>query len=821
MKDFNSINSQFSIEGMTCASCVGRVERVLSKVPGVSSVAVNLASESVVIDHGPEVTLEQLAEVIQRAGFMARVQDLILDVHGMTCASCVARVEKALTASPGVVSASVNLASESAQVKFYPGQVETQSLIAAVAKIGYEANVHSEASEETAASRKDEEAKEWKRLLIVATLLTIPVFIIEMGGHVSLAFHHWINTTLGEHNNQLLQWILGTLVLAGPGRRFYSTGVRALLHGSPDMNSLVALGTGAAYGYSVIATFAPTILPEGTRYVYYEAATVIVVLILLGRFLEARAKGRTGAAIARLVGLQPKTATVLRGDQTIELPLAQLAVRDIVRVRPGERVPTDGVVVEGESWIDESMLTGEPAPVHKLTDDNVVGGTVNGQGSLLIRATQVGSATTLAQIIRMVEAAQGAKLPIQGLVDRITQWFVPAVMAAAFITALLWVWLGPQPVLNHALVAGVAVLIIACPCAMGLATPTSIMVGTGRAAELGVLFRQGDALQSLQSVRVVALDKTGTLTEGKPALIDWQAAEPWGVDLLSWVAAIEESSEHPVAHAIVQYARDRGLNLPAIERFKATAGMGVEATVQGHLLRVGARRWMVSLGLDVRDWDERLKKMTARGHSAILVSVDDEVVAILSVADPIKETTPAAIAALHNMNLQVAMITGDQRTTAEAIAQELKIDRVVAEVLPDGKVKAIQSLQEIGPVAFVGDGINDAPALATADIGIAIGTGPDVAVESADVVLMSGDLRGVSTAVTLSQKTMLNIKQNLFWAFGYNTMLIPVAAGILYPWWGVQLSPAIGAGAMAMSSVLVLSNALRLRRAGMALREVQ
>ena len=819
MSSVQPVQTQFFVEGMTCASCVARVERVLSKVPGVASVAVNLAAETARISHASEVQPAALAAVLDKAGYPARIETLSLDVQGMTCASCVGRVEKALQTAPGVVEASVNLASESAQLRYYPGQTDVASLLAKLAKRGYPASVREQSAVATTQARKDEEAQGLRRLLWWALVLTLPVFVLEMGGHLVPAFHHWVNANLGEANSRYLQWALATLVLAGPGRRFYVIGGRALLHGAPDMNSLVAVGTAAAYGYSVVATFVPQALPEGTRHVYFEAATVIVVLILLGRYLEARAKGRTGAAIARLVGLQAKTATVLRAEAEVEVPLAQVSLADVVRVRPGERLPADGVVSEGDSWVDESMLSGEPAPVHKTPGAAVTGGTVNGQGGLLVRVTRVGTETTLAQIIRMVEAAQGAKLPIQGLVDRITAWFVPAVMAAAVVTALLWAVFGPQPVLTHALVAGVAVLIIACPCAMGLATPTSIMVGTGRAAELGVLFRQGDALQVLQSVRVVALDKTGTLTEGQPALTDWVAQAPWGDDLLALVAAVEQGSEHPVARAIVAAAQDKGLTWPEATGFVATPGMGVQAQVQGRLLRVGARRWMVALGLDLSAWEARVDALAAQGRTAMLVAVDDAVVAVLAVADPIKASAQEAVTSLHAMGLQVAMVTGDQAATAQVIARALGIEHVVADVLPEGKVKAVQALQAHGPVAFVGDGINDAPALAHADVGIAIGTGTDVAVESADVVLMSGDVRGVATALHLSHATMRNIQQNLFWAFGYNVLLIPVAAGALYPWWGVQLSPALGAGAMALSSVFVLSNALRLRRAGQALRE--
>jgi Cu+-exporting ATPase len=821
MQPVQPVQTQFFVDGMTCASCVARVERVLSKVPGVTEVAVNLAAETARISHAPEVEPSSLAAVLSKAGYPARIETLTLDVQGMTCASCVGRVEKALRSTAGVVEASVNLASESARLRYYPGQVDATALLAKLAKRGYPALVREQSAAGTTQARKAEEVQTLRHLLIWAACLGLPVFILEMGGHMVPAFHHWVNATLGESNSRILQWVLATLVLAGPGRRFYATGARALWHGAPDMNSLVAVGTAAAYGYSVVTTVAPQWLPEGARHVYFEAATVIVVLILLGRYLEARAKGRTGAAIARLVGLQAKTARVVRAGGDHDLPLAQLVVGDVLRVRPGERVPADGVVTEGDTWVDESMLSGEPVPVHKASGAMVTGGTVNGQGSVLVRVTRVGAETTLAQIIRMVEAAQGAKLPIQGLVDRITAWFVPAVMAAAAVTALLWVVFGPQPVLTHALVAGVAVLIIACPCAMGLATPTSIMVGTGRAAELGVLFRQGDALQALQTVRVVAFDKTGTLTQGQPALTDWAPQAPWGDDLLAMVASLEQASEHPVARAIVAAARARGLSWSEASAFEATPGMGVQAQVQGHLLRVGAKRWMAALGLDTRAWDARVEALAAQGRTAMLVAVDDAVVAVLAVADPIKASAKTAVSRLHDMGLQVAMITGDQAATAQVIARELGIEHVAADVLPEGKVQAVQALQAQGPVAFVGDGINDAPALAHADVGIAIGTGTDVAVESASVVLMSGDVRGVATAVEMSRHTLRNIQQNLFWAFGYNVLLIPVAAGALYPWWGVQLSPALGAGAMALSSVFVLSNALRLRRVGQALQEVR
>ncbi|MCC7058788.1 MAG: copper-translocating P-type ATPase, partial [Burkholderiaceae bacterium] len=580
------------------------------------------------------------------------------------------------------------------------------------------------------------------------------------------------------------------------------------------MNSLVAVGTAAAFGYSVVATFAPGLLPAGTVNVYYEAAAVIVVLILLGRFLEARAKGRTSEAITRLVGLQAKVAHVARNGHIVDIPIDDVALGDIVEVRPGERVPVDGQVTEGRSFVDESMITGEPIPVEKTAGSTVVGGTVNQKGALTLRATAVGAQTMLAQIIRLVEQAQGSKLPIQAVVDKVTLWFVPAVMLAALLTFLAWMIFGPSPALTFALVNAVAVLIIACPCAMGLATPTSIMVGTGRGAETGVLFRKGEALQLLKDARVVAVDKTGTLTEGRPVLTDLEVAGGFERNqVLAKVAAVESRSEHPIARAIVESAVEAGLELPTMIDFESVTGMGVRATVDGTRVEVGADRFMRALGLEVATFAGTAERLGNEGKSPLYAAVDGRLAAIIAVADPIKASTPAAITALHQLGLKVAMITGDNARTAQAIARQLGIDEVIAEVLPEGKVDAVRRLKaSYGQIAFVGDGINDAPALAEADVGLAIGTGTDVAVESADVVLMSGNLQGVPNAIALSKATIGNIRQNLFWAFGYNTALIPLAAGVLYPAYGLLLSPIFAAGAMAMSSVFVLGNALRLRR---------
>ena len=801
------------IEGMTCASCVGRVEAALAKVEGVASVSVNLATERADIRLNRPVDRMALIQAIEKVGYDVPQGTIELAIGGMTCASCVGRVEKALKAVPGVTEAVVNLATERATVR---GVASVQDLIAAVDKVGYEASPVDTGmqADEEAAEKKDAERAELKRDLTLAAVLALPVFVLEMGSHMIPGMHEWVASTIGIQQSWYLQFVLTLLVLAIPGWRFYEKGFPALFRLGPDMNSLVAVGTAAAFGYSMVATFAPSLLPAGTVNVYYEAAAVIVALILLGRFLEARAKGRTSEAIKRLVGLQAKEAHVLRDGRIVDIPINDVAQGDIVEVRPGERVPVDGEVTEGRSFVDESMITGEPIPVEKAEGSTVVGGTVNQKGALTLRATAVGGQTMLAQIIRMVEQAQGSKLPIQAVVDKVTLWFVPAVMLAAVLTFLVWLVFGPSPALSFALVNAVAVLIIACPCAMGLATPTSIMVGTGRGAEMGVLFRKGEALQLLKDAKVVAVDKTGTLTEGRPVLTDLEIADGFDRNqVLAKVASVESRSEHPIARAIVESAVEGGIALPTMTDFDSVTGMGVRATVDGARVEVGADRFMRELGLDVGSFARTAERLGNEGKSPLYAAIDGRLAAIIAVADPIKSSTPAAIAALHQLGLKVAMITGDNARTAQAIAKQLGIDEVVAEVLPEGKVEAVRRLKAThGQIAYVGDGINDAPALAEADVGLAIGTGTDVAVESADVVLMSGNLQGVPNAIALSKATIGNIRQNLFWAFGYNTALIPVAAGVLYPAYGVLLSPIFAAGAMALSSVFVLGNALRLRR---------
>ena len=799
------------IEGMTCASCVGRVERALLAVPGVAEANVNLAIEKAEVRLSSPVSRADLVKVIEGAGYDVPAARVELAIEGMTCASCVGRVERALAAVPGVTEAQVNLATERANVT---GTADIAALIAAVEGAGYTARQRQAASDGSAAERREAEAQGLRRDVLIAGALTLPVFVLEMGAHLFPPVHHLIMATIGMQANWLIQFALTTLVLAFPGIRFYALGFPALARGAPDMNSLVAVGTMAAYAYSMVATFAPGLLPPGTVNVYYEAAAVIVTLILLGRYLEARAKGRTSQAIGRLVGLQAKTARVRRDGVTQEIAVDQVLPGDLVELRPGERVPVDGEVIEGESWVDESMITGEPVPVEKRVGAVVVGGTVNQTGALAFCATAVGADTMLAQIIRMVEAAQGGKLPIQALVDKVTMWFVPAVIGVALLTFAIWFAFGPEPALTFGLVNAVAVLIIACPCAMGLATPTSIMVGTGRGAEMGVLFRKGEALQLLSGTRVVAFDKTGTLTEGKPRLTDLELAPGFErAEVLALVAAVECKSEHPIAQAIHRAALEEGLSLPPVTEFEGLTGFGVVAEAGGSHIQIGADRYMARLGLDVAAFTAAAERLGDEGKTPLYAAIDGNLAAIIAVADPIKETTPAAIRALHGLGLRVAMVTGDNARTAQAIARKLGIDAVVAEVLPDGKVEAVRELKAAhGRLAFVGDGINDAPALAEADVGIAIGTGTDVAIEAADVVLMSGSLKGVPAAIALSKATIGNIRQNLFWAFAYNTALIPVAAGLLWPAFGMLLSPIFAAGAMALSSIFVLGNALRLRR---------
>jgi Cu+-exporting ATPase len=734
----------------------------------------------------------------------------------MTCAACSARVERALSKVDGVLSASVNLATERATLRYLPDVAPVSRLTEAIRDAGYDVLEQAERQSRSDAERERREAERrelWTAVLIAAAL-TVPIFALDMGAMLIPPVGDWLHALIPMQTMAYLLFVLATGVLFGPGLRFYQKGWPALRRGSPDMNSLVMIGTSAAYGYSLVATFTPWLLPAGTVHVYYEAAAVIVTLILLGRYFEAAAKGRTGEAIRALMRLQPRTARVERDGVELEVDVDAVRRGDVVAVRPGERVPVDGVVVAGESYVDESMISGEPIPVAKRAGDPITGGTINTNGSLRFEARAVGADTVLAQIIAMVEAAQGAKLPIQALVDRVVRVFVPVVLGIATLTLVTWLVFGPEPALTFALVNTVAVLIIACPCAMGLATPTSIMVGTGKAAEMGVLFRNGVALQGVGQADVVALDKTGTLTKGRPEVTDIVTADGFDeATLLTLVGAVEADSEHPIAGAMVAAARSNGGDLPRVEAFEATPGFGVAGRVEGRTVQVGAGRYLQRLGIDPGGLARAALRLSDEGKTAVYVAIDGRAAGVIAVADALKPSSAEAVAALHALGKRVAMITGDDARTARAIAKQLGIDDVLAEVLPDGKAEAVRGLQAAGrKVAFVGDGINDAPALAQADVGLAIGTGTDVAIESADVVLMSGDLRNVPNAIALSRATLRNIRQNLFWAFAYNTLLIPVAAGVLYPAFGLLLSPIFAAAAMGLSSVFVVTNALRLRR---------
>ncbi|HEX7388327.1 MAG TPA: heavy metal translocating P-type ATPase [Castellaniella sp.] len=736
-----------------------------------------------------------------------------LRIEGMTCASCVRRVETALAKVPGVQTASVNLATRQARVVLADASTGPDALITAVNKRGYEAQLL--APEQPTAVALDEEAAIVQRHFVTAAILTMPVFMLEMGSHLMPGWHAWLGSLMSFQALAFLEFVLCTMTLAGPGRVFFTRGFKALWHGGPDMNTLVALGAGSAWLYSTLVTWAPTLFPAESRYLYFEAAAVVATLILLGRWLEARARGRANSAIHQLMDLQVRTAWVRRDHQWQELPIDQLVTGDEVRVRPGEKIPVDGIVVEGDSWVDEAMITGESMPVHRQPGDPTIGATLNTQGSLIVRTGRIGAQTVLAQIIRLTGEAQAAKLPIQHQVDRVTGWFVPVVMGLALLSFAGWWFWGPIPALPHALIAGVAVLIIACPCAMGLATPISIMVATGRAARSGILFRHGDALERLRNVRVVAFDKTGTLTHGKPTLANLEALveSESEADLLSAMASVQQASEHPIAHALVQAAHAQGLTPAPVETFSALGGAGIEGTVRGQQWLMGTPRLMRARSIAVpAAITRRLDELASQGKTAFLAARDGRLVALVAVADTLRPSARTAITALHAMGIQAALITGDHPAAAHAVATELGIDIVHAQNLPQDKVSQLKSLQHrFGALAFAGDGINDAPALATANVGITVGQGTDIAIASADLVLMSDNLEAIPLAITLSRLTLRNIAQNLFWAFGYNVALIPIAAGALYPVFGLQLSPMLGAVAMALSSLFVVSNALRLK----------
>ncbi len=795
------------LSGLSCASCVRRAETAVSDVTGVEAVAVNLANEVATVSLNDPSVLPQVLQSLDKAGYPAALETIPLQVDGMSCASCVGRIETAVLLQSGVVRAAANLATQTVRIDVVQGMATPRTLAEVVTAAGYAAHPVGDMD----ATAKPRDREDLARMTLVSAVLTLPVVVLAMGAHLIPGFHTLIMSTIGHTVDLSVQFLLTTLVLLWPGARFFRKGIPALVRRAPDMNTLVVLGTSAAWAYSTLALFAPSLFPQGAAVVYFEAAAVITTLILLGRWLEARAKGRTGAAIERLLGLQPKTARVLRDGAFADHPIEQIMVGDHIQIRAGERVPVDGLVLEGTAWIDESMITGEPLPVEKSVGAQVVAGTVNGNATLVFAANAVGQDTMLAQIVRMVENAQGAKLPIQALVDRVTGIFVPIVMGLAVLTVLVWLLLGPDPALSLALVAGVSVLIIACPCAMGLATPTSIMVGTGRAADMGVLFRKGEALQTLHDVRLIAFDKTGTLTLGQPDVI--QCLPDGADDPLRYAAALEAQSDHPVARAVVRAAAHLAVEQTEVAQVRAEPGQGISGTVDGKPVHVGTAHYFETLGIPLGPFSNLGAEMESLGQTVSYVSVDRSIAMVFGVSDQIKPTSKAAIAALHDMGIETALVTGDNHGAARAVATEVGVKHVNAKTLPQDKAHIVAGFQERhGSVAFVGDGINDAPALAMADTGIAIGTGTDVAIEAADVVLMSGDLMGVVNAIRISRATFRNIRQNLFWAFAYNAALIPVAAGLLYPLWGVMLSPMLASAAMGLSSVFVLSNALRLRR---------
>src|SRR5579883_283378 len=739
-------------------------------------------------------------------------------VEGMTCASCVRRVERALSRVPGVESATVNLATERATVVYHPGVAGLAEFRAAVEQAGYQ--IAPEDPGATAADRPDED-----RARELSTLRR--TFAVSLAAGLAIMAAMFLPLPLAHQTLFYILFAVATPIQFWAGRRFYAAAWAAARHGSANMNTLVAVGTTAAYAYSVLVTFAPAVVRDAGLQpdVYYDSSVTIIALVLLGRYLEARAKGQTGAAIKALLGLAPKTARVVRGDQEIDIPLQDVVAGDLLRVRPGDRVPVDGVVIAGRSAVDEAMLTGESLPVEKAPGDTVMGGTMNTTGSFTFRATRVGKETALAQIVRLVEQAQGSRAPIQRLADVISGYFVPAVLALAALTFAIWLLVGPEPRFTFALQAFIAVLIIACPCALGLATPTAIMVGTGKGAEYGILIRGGEALEGACRVDTVLLDKTGTLTRGRPAvadvLIDEAFARGRGLDasaarglVLRLAAAAERGSEHPFGEAIVAYAREAGLDIAAADHFTASAGHGISAEVGGQSVLLGNAALLAAHGIDVDTLAAAGRELAARGKTPIYMAVDGLPAAVIAVADTLKPAAADAVAQLKALGLEVWMVTGDNPATAAAIAREAGIDSefVLAEVLPAQKAATVSELQRRGKVvAMVGDGINDAPALAQADLGIAIGTGADVAVEAGDITLIGGDLRGVVNGIALSRRTMSTIRQNLFWAFGYNVVLIPVAMGVLFPAFGVLLNPMLAAAAMAMSSVSVVTNSLRLR----------
>jgi P-type Cu+ transporter len=787
----------FGITGMSCASCATRIEKNLSKIEGVTQSSINLASEKAKITFDPNrVSVDQLIEQVKKTGYDVRKETTTLSISGMTCASCAARIEKGLKKVEGVLNASVNLASEKAAIEFIPGKTGVNQLLTAVKKTGYEAKLHEDTNADSEREERKNEYKEQRNKFILGAVLSA-LFLVQMVSDFAKGYE--LSPDFEFHLNPWVQFLLATPVQFYVGGHFYKDAYKALRGGSANMAVLVAMGTSAAYFYSVVLT-----LMGESMGLYYEAAAIIITLIVLGKLLEVRAKGQTSEAIKKLMGLQAKTARIIRDDQEVDIPIEDVVVGDIIFVRAGEKIPVDGEIMEGSSSIDESMLTGESMPVTKNVGDGVIGATVNKHGSFKFKATKIGKDTALAQIIKLVEEAQGSKAPIQKLADKISGIFVPIVIGISLLTFILTYFLvGFTP----ALISAVAVLVIACPCALGLATPTAVMVGTGKGAENGVLIKGAEHLESAHRVTTVVLDKTGTITKGEPEVTDVLPIVPYTEDkLLQLAAEAERGSEHPLGVAIVNGAKQKGFKLEEASRFNAIPGRGIEVEIKQKNILIGNKKLMRENHISIDEMIERMEELESEGKTAMLMAIDGKLAGVIAVADTVKETSAMAIQRLKELELEVIMITGDNRRTAEAIANQVGVNRVLAEVLPEDKSAEVEKLKKEGKiVAMVGDGINDAPALVAAHIGIAIGTGTDVAIEAADVTLMRGDLTGIVDTIRLSKATMRKIRQNLFWAFAYNALLIPVAAFGL-------LNPILAGGAMAFSSVSVVTNTLFLRR---------
>jgi len=836
-KDKDIIKINLPVEGMTCAACVGHVENALKGVPGVVDASVNLGTEKASVEFDPaQVRFQVIEEAVSGAGYKLGTQSASLNIGGMTCSACVSHIENALREVPGVAEANVNLGVEGATVEFIPGMVELSDLQAAVEGAGYRVEGFNDSGDQERELERLSKVKEIRELRNRLMFAGAGAILLFLG---TFDVFPWVSNLMGRNYYPFLLWALATPVQFWAGSNFYTSGLGALRHGTSNMHTLIALGTTVAYAYSVtvvlLDAFSPGVLADNgiEAKVYFDTAAIIVALILLGRFLEAGARGRTSEAIRRLIGLRPTSARVLRDGNEIDIPVDQVIIGDTVMVRPGEKIPVDGLVTDGYSAVDESMLTGESMPVEKVPGDKIFGATINSNGALYFEATQVGGETVLAQIIGLVEEAQGSKAPIQRLADQVASYFVPAVIIASLAAFAFWMLLGPAPVLTFSTLVLVSVLIIACPCALGLATPTAIIVGTGKGAELGVLIKQAEALEIAHKVDTVVLDKTGTLTTGKPVVTDLIVSDESGSseqDLLFLAASAERGSEHPLGEAIVMEAQARGLTLEPVSAFEAIPGRGISAQVDGRSVRFGNLALMEDSGVLVNGLSEQASALAAQGKTPMFLASDGRAVGLIAVADTVKPEASEGLARLRRMGLEVVMLTGDNVQTAHAIAGQLGVERVEAEVLPQDKAAVIKRLQAEGRVvAMVGDGINDAPALVQADVGLAMASGTDVAMESADITLMRSDVNGVATALELSRQTIRTIKQNLFWAFFYNVMLIPVAAGVLYPvfqglggvpgglefFFGEQgfLNPALAALAMAFSSVTVVANSLRLRRA--------